>query len=205
MSDCGSAACGIAIGLIREVFMYPFLLLLCFLFVSCETCGGGSVVYPSQKFTNSEENIQPCLYGDSLLFQHSAGVEFFLHVDAVYEGAGPETRCSPPEPQEHVEYRVAHLSSLYPSLDIKIVVTPLLSRLHDSYITVNGSRFTIETPNDQYETVPVILHGEEYEVLAVDSLTGETDVIRVNSILYSPQHGILQIGKSNGETFTRIF
>lgn len=194
--------------------MYPILLILIFLlFTFCDPPTGENYIqdYPPQFLTEADLSLVNYNEKDSIPFVHSSGLEFYLTVDTIFTERSTESRTSPSMPREEVESQYTYLSSDYPYLKIKIRLVPALSELHSSTICINSKTSYCfnnngSFPETTHDTVTVTLgtktYYDVYSYPAPSSWDNSDNTIRIKSLLYSPKDGILQIGKSNGETFT---
>jgi len=148
----------------------------------------------------------PYKQGDSIKMHYSAGDTFWLSVDTLYE-ITKTTRASRDQPSliapsQPTELRKAHLHSRDPELSIIITIAPRNATQYSSSIQINSSLFhwysgdTVTAHTIGSTTYPVLRHFTLEQ-------TTQNSRITVSELYYSPSHGIVQIGKSNGETFTR--
>ncbi len=188
------------------------LLLLFVIFVGCNkpTDSGLGEEYSKKLLTKSDSSMVQYKEGDSIAFIHSSGISFYLTVDSVITEQTSELRTSPHFPVEEVEVLYTYLSSPYPYLNIVIRVVPQTSELHSSEILINDKySYTLYAGYavPKADTVDITLGSKSYSnVLRFNkpdnSNHNTQNVITIDTLFYSKEFGILQMGKSNGETYT---
>jgi len=151
--------------------------------------------------TDKEKGFIPYEKGDSILFVHSGGNNFYMDVTHKYSNLTQTIAEHCGENYIVYEYLVAELSSITPQLYFALQVEPAeFNPLMK--IEVNGYAFTLDV-NSEATIDSVKFFGKKY----VDVYSLETDMydnpeIRPSRLLFNKEYGILQIKFTNNDSIT---